>query len=321
MDQDRLIRTIRAHIAKGAMYGDKSEQHYISAGRYLLELKEAHDAHEGSWDEWETLLKDKVGIGKSRASELMQIADGRKTPDEVRADTSHRKQEHRDRQRLLSVRNGEDEPETNETKIKALLSGAERARLCARFDGVPNQEVIEAVRRTADAWNALHASMLATKDGRCPWIEDDGGRGKSGVPYADEKAGDCVARAIAIATQKPYREVHDALIVGKVHHAQVDSSSYGKWVRRRGGVRRFDADHGCAHEVYGPYREALGWKYTVTPSRGAGKVHLRADQLPPGRLVVSISGHLVAVIDHVIRDTYDCGGEGRVHVKGYWRAA
>jgi len=118
MDQDRLIRTIRAHIAKGAMYGDKSEQHYISAGRYLLELKEAHDAHEGSWDEWETLLKDKVGIGKSRASELMQIADGRKTPDEVRADTSHRKQEHRDRQRLLSVRNGEDEPETNETKSR-----------------------------------------------------------------------------------------------------------------------------------------------------------------------------------------------------------
>src|SRR5262249_29403369 len=48
--------------------------------------------HSGTWDEWETLLKDKVGIGKSRASELMAIADGRKTVEGVRAaDAAKRK--------------------------------------------------------------------------------------------------------------------------------------------------------------------------------------------------------------------------------------
>src|SRR5262249_22305824 len=66
------------------------------------------------------------------------------------------------------------------------------------------------------------------------------------------------------------------------------------------------------------YLESLGWKFTSTKDQ---KVRLRADELPLGRLVVQISRHLVAVIDGVIHDTYDSGGEGRVRVKGYWRAA
>jgi hypothetical protein len=34
-------------------------------------------------------------------------------------------------------------------------------------------------------------------------------------------------------------------------------------------------------------------------------VHLRADELPSGRLVVSVSKHLTAVIDGVIHDAHD----------------
>jgi len=45
---------------------------------------------------------------------------------------------------------------------------------------------------------------------------------------------------------------------------------------------------------------------------GSGcKVHLRADELPPGRLIVKVSRHLVAVIDSAIHDTYDCSRDGR----------
>ena len=34
-------------------------------------------------------------------------------------------------------------------------------------------------------------------------------------------------------------------------------------------------------------------------------VHLRAEELPAGRLVVSLSKHVTAVVNGVIRDTYD----------------
>src|SRR5215471_12889124 len=75
-DETQLIGYIRAHIAKGDKAAEKAEQHYIAAGQHLATLKASHA---GTWKEWETLLKAKVGIGKSRASELMAIADGRKT--------------------------------------------------------------------------------------------------------------------------------------------------------------------------------------------------------------------------------------------------
>jgi hypothetical protein len=319
MDQERLISTIKAHIASGDKATGKAEQHYIAVGQYLATLKKEHTR---DWAEWEELLKTKVDISTGRASELMQIADRRKTIEEVRADTNRRKIEHR---KASSFRNEEDEPETNETKIKALLSGAERARRCASFDGVPNQEVIEAVRRTAEAWRELLVTLTPpaakTGDGRCPWIEDDGGRETSGIANAarrKDRTGDCVTRAIAIATGKPYLEVHTALTAATVRHVYSDESKFGKWQRRHGGVCTYDADHGCPNGAYGPYLESLGWKFTSTKDQ---KVRLRADELPLGRLVVEIRRHLVAVIDGVIHDTYDSGGAGRVRVKGYWRAA
>jgi len=40
------------------------------------------------------------------------------------------------------------------------------------------------------------------------------------------------------------------------------------------------------------YNESLGWKWTPTMRIGQGcKVHLRADELPVGRLIVSVSRH------------------------------
>jgi hypothetical protein len=170
---------------------------------------------------------------------------------------------------------------------------------------------------------ALLKGRLNLTDGRCRWIKDDGGRRKSGIARAagrKNEVGDCVTRAIAIATGKQYRDVHDALTVAKVRHVyeggDSDHPEWSKWTRRRGGVRAFDPDHGCNDGAYGPYLASLGWSYTSTKGQ---KVHLRADELPRGKLIVRINRHLVAVIDHVIHDTHDCGRAGRVPVKGYWR--
>jgi hypothetical protein len=55
---------------------------------------------------------------------------------------------------------------------------------------------------------------------------------------------------------------------------------------------------------------------------GSGcNVHLRADELPSGRLVCLVSRHAVAVIDGVIRDTHDATRGGSRCVYGYYRLA
>jgi hypothetical protein len=97
---------------------------------------------------------------------------------------------------------------------------------------------------------AFLKDRLDPTDGRLRWVKDDGGRRASGIaraPGRKDAVGDCVTRAIAIAAEMPYREVHNALTLATVQHlyAGSDNDYWGKWDRRRGGVRAFDPDHGC----------------------------------------------------------------------------
>jgi hypothetical protein len=175
----------------------------------------------------------------------------------------------------------------------------------------------------------LNKKLNPPQDGRCRFVKDDGGRARSGIARGGKNSavGDCVTRAIKIATGKDYREVHDALIAAAVRHAASEESAWSKYAneraKRRGGVRVFHADHGVHHEIFGPYLRDLGWKYTSTKELPRGKgVHLRADELPRGRLIVSLWWdsylHLTAVIDGEIHDTSDCSDEGRRRILGYW---
>jgi hypothetical protein len=86
-------KAVKAHLLKGDQAKAKAEQHYIAAGTHLAALKAQHDEAGGTWAAWEALVKAKVGLGKSRASELMQVAAGTKTVKQIRdADAEkHRK--------------------------------------------------------------------------------------------------------------------------------------------------------------------------------------------------------------------------------------
>lgn len=138
------------------------------------------------------------------------------------------------------------------------------------------------------------------------FIFDDGGRAAAGYKGS---AGDCVVRAIAIATQKPYQEIYDTINA----HAKTERLTK----RRR---TRSSARNGVHKPTSRRYLELLGWTWTPTMQIGSGcKVHLRADQLPSGRLIVSVSKHITAVIDGVIHDTYDPSRDGTRCVYGYWR--
>jgi hypothetical protein len=143
---------------------------------------------------------------------------------------------------------------------------------------------------------------------RITFVQDDGGRAAAGFKGS---AGDCVCRAVAIASECPYDEVYQRLAHGTSR--QRSSRRTGKQPRSaRNGIN-------TSRKWFREYMEALGFRWVPTMQIGGGcKVHLRADELPTGRLVVMLSGHACAVIDGVIHDTYDPSRNGTRCVYGYY---
>jgi hypothetical protein len=82
-----LVKTIKAHLEKAKQAQDRSEQHYISAGLHLAELKDRYKRYvkASKTQTWEQFARDTFGLGRSRADELIRIADGRATLDDTRA--------------------------------------------------------------------------------------------------------------------------------------------------------------------------------------------------------------------------------------------
>jgi hypothetical protein len=143
--------------------------------------------------------------------------------------------------------------------------------------------------------------MMAT------WVQDDGGRAAAGFKGQTR---DCVARAIAIATEQEYMAVYNAL-----------ADTAGQ-MRQTKLVRISSPRMGVARPVYERYLAGLGWTFVATMGIGTGcQVHLRADELPAGRIIARCSKHLVAVVDGVAHDTHDSTRGGTRCVYGYFRKA
>jgi hypothetical protein len=137
------------------------------------------------------------------------------------------------------------------------------------------------------------------------FTRNDGGRKDAGFKG---DAGDCVCRAVAIASGLSYAEVYKRLAAG-------NSSQRGAKgpASARNGVN-------TTRKWFKDYMISLGFSWTATMGIGTGcKVHLRDDELPDGRLVVALSGHYSTVINGTIHDTYDPSRGGTRCVYGYWR--
>lgn len=154
------------------------------------------------------------------------------------------------------------------------------------------------------------------------WIYNDGGREAAGYRGA---CGDCVTRAVAIATGQPYRDVYLALAEINLEYRSRKRKSFQKRSARNGIPTRAAG--------FKRYMQGLGWEWVPTMGIGTGcRVHLRSDELPHGRLIVMLSKHCTAVVDGVIHDTYDpqrlaveCADADKEDVNGsrcvygYWR--
>ena len=132
----------------------------------------------------------------------------------------------------------------------------------------------------------------------------DGGRATAGFKG---DTGDCVTRSIAIALELPYSEVYQALNECR------DS------MRQTKRVRGSNARTGVKRKVYETYLASKGWRFVPTMGIGTGcKVHLKHTELPNGRIIVRLSGHLAAVVNRVLHDTHDCSRQGTRCVYGYF---
>lgn len=132
------------------------------------------------------------------------------------------------------------------------------------------------------------------------FVYSDGGRS---AYFRASSVGDCVCRAICNATGMDYKRVYSEL---------------SELCKKRGRSAGSPRD-GVAKEITRAYMERIGWTWHATMAIGSGcRVHLDSDELPPGSLVVRVSGHVTCVRDGVLYDTYDCTRGGDRCVYGYW---
>jgi hypothetical protein len=126
---------------------------------------------------------------------------------------------------------------------------------------------------------------------------NDGGRSVGGFVGL---TGDCVSRAIAIATGLAYRDVYDTL-----------KERYGTSPR-----------NGVPNSIYSPYLRELGWEPFPLPSQ---PITIDEMLLPEGPTVIQCQragrphAHLCTVIDHVLHDTWDARDDGVYRVTSLWR--
>ena len=133
------------------------------------------------------------------------------------------------------------------------------------------------------------------------WVYNDGGRSNY---FKGEGVRDCVTRSIAIASRMDYKEVYDVLSKGNASQGGDKSARNGISTKRK---------------WFKDQMREWGFRWEPTMGIGTGcKMHLRAEELPKGRIIARCSRHYSAVIDGVINDTYDPSRDGKRAVYGYW---
>ena len=134
---------------------------------------------------------------------------------------------------------------------------------------------------------------------------NDGGRSEAGIKG---KGNDCVVRAFAIATGKPYEEI---AALAQSHCKEEKPSK-----RRR---KKSSARTGVHTVTTRKVAEVLGFEWTPTMGIGTGcRVHLRQGEIPDGRIIAKVTRHLCAVIDGTINATHDPSRGGARCVYGYY---
>jgi hypothetical protein len=124
------------------------------------------------------------------------------------------------------------------------------------------------------------------------FTRNDGGRSK----YFKGEAGDCAARAMAIALKLDYKDCYNEL-------AEQHKVSTGKKTARDGIFKK----------DFNVVMERHGWVWHSAPKFDGRKA--KVWDMPKGPVIVQMAKHYAAVIDGVVNDTWDSSEK---MVYGYW---
>jgi hypothetical protein len=177
-----LGELIAVHLEKSRKYDDKADQHRATAGRYLAQAKDLCD--EGGFE----AFREKVcpDLGRSRAYELLAIANNKKSVSELRASTRERVARHRaNKTESVTVTDSKTDAATTEDATK---SAEERKALYA-------------AQKVDDGHNRHHGDSDNRHDGAGAPVEDlnsgadaDTGTKVGIVPIANDKTGEPTER-------------------------------------------------------------------------------------------------------------------------------
>lgn len=143
------------------------------------------------------------------------------------------------------------------------------------------------------------------------FIYSDGGREDAGYKG---QTGDCVLRAIAIATGLPYAQVRTDLMERTKEYRATRRTKKAKRMTNN------SAFNGVYDDIYKPYLLELGWQWVPCTAIGSKeRVHVCASELPNGTLILRLSRHLATWKDGMLHDTHDCSRGGQRMVYGYFK--
>jgi hypothetical protein len=177
-----LGELIAVHLEKSRKYDDKADQHRATAGRYLAQAKDLCD--EGGFE----VFREKVcpDLGRSRAYELLAIANNKKSVSELRASTRERVARHRaNKTESVTVTDSKTEAATTEDATK---SAEERKALYAA------QKVDDGHNRHHGDSDNRHDGAGAPVEGLNSGAHADISTKVGIVPIANDKTGEPTCR-------------------------------------------------------------------------------------------------------------------------------
>lgn len=165
--------------------------------------------------------------------------------------------------------------------------------------------------------NTLSKSTAYSKNGFAfsdmtplKFVYNDGGRAAAGFKGQTE---DCVTRAIAIATGRPYREVYhtvnDVIRLKKKNLRKPCTSS------ARTGVIPLLLTHIMKH--FG-FEHTNVTKITGTDIKHISRENYKAGVFPEGVIIARLKRHVCVIKDGVVHDTFNPAEHGKTVLYGYW---
>ena len=130
---------------------------------------------------------------------------------------------------------------------------------------------------------------------------DDGGRSK----YFKGETGDCVVRAIAIATGEDYKLIYDQLTQANKLYMETKNTKLSKRMKNTKSRKSGTPRGGNFKQIYKLFLEAKGWKWVSLMKFGSSE-RTKLDQLTKlGTIIVSVPKHLLCMKDGVVLDIWD----------------